>query len=669
MSDTLFSQTYLESVLPETAEYQRITPQRLSHFGQDLRQPYRDFMRLRASNEAQVEDALLRPILTALGWSYLPQQSIPGAAATPDYTLFLDDDRRAAFSDGLDYQHTAALAEAKAWGIDLDQRGGQPRSPNRQAQDYLRQFWQTTAGRVKWGILTNGETWRLYRAYGPGPDGRFHQTQDVWFQVSLTECISDAGKDARRLFLLFFHRDAFVVGDDGYCFLDRALAGAADYIQSVVATLTQSVFSEVYPELLAAFHRAAPAADLDDIQESSLTLLYRLLFLMYAEDRRLLPTDHPAYSTISLRTLRRELLEKEAAHTQFISSVVTYWHRLQALFQRVDDGEPAAALPAYNGSLFDAERHPLLTQAQLSDASIAKIINNLGAAAVNGSPDKTLVNFRDLSVRELGTLYESLLERRPVIRNGQVASQLQPHARKDTGSYYTPPELVRLIIEQALAPQVSECAARFADLAQTLAADPRPLETRRQELSDADPAAAVLQLKVLDPAIGSGHFLVAALDYLTSEIDRLLGYGAELAHWLPDDAPYQSPLQARIENIRTEMQRQAVAGGWELRPDDLTDYAIIRRFVLKRCIYGVDLNPLAVELSKMSLWLHSFTVGAPLTYLDHHLRCGDSLLGGWMERAVADLEVADDAGGRFASFIAGRMTTDAYSIHKIEQIL
>ena len=123
---------------------------------------------------------------------------------------------------------------------------------------------------------------------------------------------------------------------------------------------------------------------------------------------------------------------------------------------------------------------------------------------------------------------------------------------------------------------------------------------------------AVLRLKVLDPAMGSGHFLVAAPDYPTGEIDRLLGYGGELAHWLPEAAPYRSPLQARIERIREALRRQAAAGGWELRPNNLADYAIIRRLALKRRIYGMDLNPLAVELAKMSLWRHSFTVGAPL---------------------------------------------------------
>ena len=129
--------------------------------------------------------------------------------------------------------------------------------------------------------------------------------------------------------------------------------------------------------------------------------------------------------------------------------------------------------------------------------------------------------------------------------------------------------------------------------------------------------------------------------------------------------PYASPLLARVANIRAELHRQAAAGGWKMRPEDLTDHAIIRRIVLKRCIYGVDLNPMVVELAKMSLWLHSFTVGAPLTYLDHRLRCGDSLVGGWLARASSDLHAA---GGGFASYVFASAAAAAEAIRSIEQI-
>ena len=462
----------------------------------------------------------------------------------------------------------------------------------------------------------------------------------------------------------FFHRDAFRIGDDGHCFLDRALAGAADYVQTVVNTLTDAVFDEVYPRLITAFYQASADASPDEIQEASLTLLYRLLFLMYAEDRRLLPAQHPAYSTISLRGLRQDILERLQSNPVFLNTY-TYWPRLQELFDRIDAGEPAAGLPAYNGGLFNRETPDLLARVRLPDASVAAIINSLGAAAINGSAEKTLVNFRDLSVEQLGTLYEQLLERRPVVKDGKVEAQLQPNARKDSGSYYTPPELVRLIVEQTLAPLMAERADRFRQLAVSLASDSRDFVSRRRELTAADPAEAVFQLKVLDPAMGSGHFLVEALNYLTGEIDRLAGLGAEVAGWLPDDDPYMSPLEARIVNIRSEIQRQAIENTWEISADSLTDRAIIRRIALKRCIYGVDLNPLAVELAKMSLWLHSFTVGAPLSFLDHHLRCGDSLVGGWLAQTAEDIRTSTDA---FAGHVFSGMTAAAEGLRAIERL-
>ena len=145
----------------------------------------------------------------------------------------------------------------------------------------------------------------------------------------------------------------------------------------------------------------------------------------------------------------------------------------------------------------------------------------------------------------------------------------------------------------------------------------------------------MLDLKVLDPAMGSGHFLVTAVDYLSDDIARLVEYAPVYPEWL--DGEYESPLVGRIASIRDEILRRAEESKWILDEAQLTDQAIIRRMVLKRCIYGVDKNPLTVELAKVSLWLHSFTVGAPLSFLDHHLRCGDSLIGLRVTDAREDL--------------------------------
>ena len=163
--------------------------------------------------------------------------------------------------------------------------------------------------------------------------------------------------------------------------------------------------------------------------------------------------------------------------------------------------------------------------------------------------------------------------------------------------------------------------------------------------------------------MGSGHFLVTAVDFLSDYIADLMEYVPVVPGWL--DGPYESPLAGRIAAIRSDILRRARESDWVMDEAQLTDQAIIRRMVLKRCIYGVDKNPLTVELAKVSLWLHSFTVGAPLSFLDHHLRCGDSLLGLSVTEATADL---NRLGGLFASSVIADAEDATYGMRRIEEM-
>ena len=199
-------------------------------------------------------------------------------------------------------------------------------------------------------------------------------------------------------------------------------------------------------------------------------------------------------------------------------------------------------------------------------------------------------------------------------------------------------------MDRTLKPLAEERLAAFAEKAAELAADPRPRAERHTELLNMDPAEAVLDLKVLDPAMGSGHFLVTAVDFLSDYIAEMVEHAPGVPEWL--DGEYVSPLVERVAAIREDISHRAQAADWVMDQAQLTDQAIIRRMVLKRCIYGADKNPLTVELAKVSLWLHSFTVGAPLSFLDHHLRCGDSLVGLPVMEATAEL---NRLGGLFAS--------------------
>src|SRR3984893_15350098 len=161
-----------------------------------------------------------------------------------------------------------------------------------------------------------------------------------------------------------------------------------------------------------------------------------------------------------------------------------------------------------------------------------------------------------------------------------------------------------------------------------------------------DPAEAFVSLRVCDPAMGSGHFLVSGVDYLADEVLSAITETPNLVSW----TNYRSPLSERLEALRAHIGEQATANGWTVRDDQLDDRHLVRRIILKRVIYGVDSNPMAVELAKLSLWLHSFTVGAPLSFLDHHLRTGDSLFGeflGPVERELHErykLVVSRDVG-------------------------
>ena len=146
-------------------------------------------------------------------------------------------------------------------------------------------------------------------------------------------------------------------------------------------------------------------------------------------------------------------------------------------------------------------------------------------------------------------------------------------------------------------------------------------------MRDLDPAEAFVRLRVCDPAMGSGHFLVSLVDYLADAVLTEITEAPARVAWADPAEPYRSPLVLRVERLRADIRRSADRNGWDVPDEQLDDRHLVRRIILKRVIYGVDLNPMAVELAKLSLWLHSFTVGAPMSFLDHHLRVGDSLFG------------------------------------------
>jgi hypothetical protein len=349
-------------------------------------------------------------------------------------------------------------------------------------------------------------------------------------------------------------------------------------------------------------------------------LLYRLLFILYAEDRNLLPDERGPYARYSLTRMRTEIAEAHEHGIAPAARSAEYWGRLETIFGAIAEGDDGLGIPPYNGGLFEPANAPLLARVRLPDAVTGEVIFLLShrPALPPAQPRPRYINYRDLSVQQLGSIYESILEY-AVEPDGFGGVQPRPDnsARHRSGSYYTPEDLVGLIIDRAVGPLVDQLIVDFADAVAAGATG--------AALAALDPATRMLDLKIVDPAMGSGHFLVSLVDWLS---DKVLKATADAE--IEAGSGYSSPLVVRIAELRSDILARAQSHGWPIVAEQLDDPHIVRRMVLKRCIYGVDINPMAVELAKVALWLHSFTVGAPLSFLDHHLRCGNSVLGAWV---------------------------------------
>ena len=665
MPGQLFTHYFLTDGIKATPEWKASVarPEAFAAFRDGVRQRYEALSRSADPNEAATEQDLIRPVLDLLGWAdYLPQQGSIRNEDIPDHLLFADaaaKQRATAKRKPHDrYLDALVVEESKRFGRALDTRDKDGETmagtPHGQILRYLSTAESASENRIRWGILTNGGVWRLY-------DYRSRPRASGYFEADLKTLLDPGNEDGLRVFHLLFRRDSFTLQKGAKTtFLEAALAEGRRYEERVAQDLSGVVFKDVFPSLVEAIADAT-GKSLAKIREAALIFLYRLLFVLYAEDRGLLPVNDERYDDYGLRKrVRDDIARRKADRDTFSTHATSYYDHLMTLFRLIDKGDTSIGLPPYNGGLFAAAT--LLEEVRLPDATIANIIYDL--SHIKGTQeDRRFVNYRDMSVQQLGSIYERLLEHEPVRDGDKIVIRPNPYARKDSGSFFTPQELVDLIVERTLKPLAEERLKAFEDKATQLRSDRRPKAQRKAELLKLDPAEAVLNLKVLDPAMGSGHFLVTAVDFLSDYVAELIEYVPAVVEWL--DADYVSPLVKRVSAIRSEILQRAKEADWVMDESQLTDQAIIRRMVLKRCIYGVDKNPLTVELAKVSLWLHSFTVGAPLSFLDHHLRYGDSLVGLRVKDATDEL---NQLGGLFASSAIAGAEAATEGMQRIEEM-
>jgi len=400
-----------------------------------------------------------------------------------------------------------------------------------------------------------------------------------------------------------------------------------NFVGNFSERLRRQIYEEVVPRLAIAIANARglsqpSAEDLDLTYRMALTVLFRLLFIAYAEDRDLLPyRSNETYRQNSLKQKAQELAEAKRKGLNS-SPGSTYWNEITKLFRAIESGNPQWGVPAYGGGLFSTDVNVSLAGAELSKIRLYNydfepaLVYLLLIETPKGL--FTPIDFSALDVREFGSIYEGLLEselsvadidlsldakdnyvlcedhQSIAVAKGTIYLHNRSGARKSSGSYFTKSFIVEYLLDRALEPALDDHLKRL------------------DALDNVDAEEALFDFRVADISMGNGNFLIAAIDRIERRFTDYLS-----KRHLPR-------VHKDLADLRAAAERQL---GAEASSTPIEDAQLLRRLIAKRCIYGVDINPLAVELARLSIWIHTFVPGLPLTVLEHNLVRGNALVG------------------------------------------
>ena len=460
-----------------------------------------------------------------------------------------------------------------------------------------------------WGILAAEGRYRLFQRRPPvGPATGQH--------VEI-----DTGELERkdRLYLGLLAPDS--LKENGW--LTGWVGEAKDFGEELRKGLEERLIKDALPNIARGLGEwlESQGADLTDreqlrkIEEGALTLVFRFMFLLHTEARGYLPIGSAAYRPHSARQLAED---SRMAQSSFSRKATQRWDRLRTLVRMVRTGDRSAGVPAYNGSLFASSGFPgsdLLERAEVADVYLAPALASI--AYETDKPDAPGLDYAGLQIGHLGAIYEALLTLRltrapedlaydakqdvfrplrageePEVTRAQLYYQTEAGGRKAGGVFYTRHEFVDHLLNHSLLPALDD---HLGGIGKLIERDPDEAARRLFEFS------------VVDPAMGSAHFLTAALDLIADRFEIFL---AEVGG-LPGIAQQLSELSQDTGQATQQPE----------------DGDLLRRLILKRCIYGVDLSPMAVEVANVTLWLASFVPGLALSYLGSNLKQGDALIG------------------------------------------
>ncbi|HJE65596.1 MAG TPA: N-6 DNA methylase [Campylobacter avium] len=622
-----------------------------------------------SQNEHQFEDDFISEVLEILGWSFIRQEEkiIQGKLEKPDFLLFTNQDSKNTYLQipkeqrTANNEHFSVIAESKAYKVEIDNKKIKD-NPHFQILRYLSNL------KKDYGILTNGRIWRFY-------DNSKLSAAKIFYEIDLETILAMSNPydestlesrhqaeskshilsqlQAFNYFYHIFHAKNFMQDSKDTSTISHILEKNAQSKTNIEDDLQSLIYGingrdSLFEKIGACIYIANAESSLEQVYENALYFIFRLLFIAYFEDKfdEVLEKHSCFKQRISLYALLNEIQNNEIKQAKGSPKTTSHINhqapkhksyigiaRLEEIFRIYNEGNPNYDMPLFNGGLFDSTKTPLLATPKIfSDTDLIEILETLFYYTDSLNTYKR--DYRTLSVAHLGTIYEGLLSYffdkadedifylvyAPKIRGkakgkvksqdiiegyfdsydyekiakthtihriqnykkGQIYLKNTSNSRKSTASFYTPESITKFLCQEALQ------------------------ESIKTTLNDKN----ILRFKILDNACGSGHFLIESLNAITKIVLESF-----------DSFPSFKTLYEREKDKITQNITEYI-------PDYQIDESdIIKRLLLKRVIFGVDVNPFSIELSKLSLWIDSFIFGTPLSFLEHHIKCGNALIG------------------------------------------
>lgn len=624
---------------------------------------------------AETWEGFVQPALEVLGWLPL------ALSETGCYALFShreDRDRAAdllAVGDGDAGQSCVARVEGAAvllkvvpWDYPLGY--ALPDVPD--VSPAIRMVGDLRVGGWDWGILTDGSCWRLYRSSQDEPKVGSAASEYQQLDLARTfDFVPPSGEFSAAQYsqlcrwLHIFCAGTFLDGPDHASWIEHLLSASAAYLDDVVVQLRDRLLTSVLPEIAGGFiayrYQHLGVQEEDDVARreiirASFGLVYRLLFLLSGEYRHLMPLHNPDYRGQSLTTLLRwaaESLDQGLPLSPALHMTPRY-DALLRLFRSLEHGEPSLELPSYTDGLFNPvdPDQSFLERHRLSDRVVARVLDAL--ARLDGTP----IDYAALTVRHLSAIAEGLLETMLWVVEapaGMVALLNHQGEYQGVDDPVLTDDLTLARLAATFEAVMEARGAAFARAMERIVAlkqdgvlsqeEERTLRELERATSD-----ALLDVKILDPAMGAGSFLVAAVDLWTDNVIQLM----VAYHRTHPEVPWSwNPVYRAVVDERRRLLDEIEHQGFVIHPGFLSDATVLARLVIQHAIYGIDLNPVAVALSKTTLRMRAFAVGVPFPYLDAHLQRGNSLLGTWIEDLAASSEPAiSTLASRFVTLVA-----------------